>query len=63
MTYEPASSADRDWKLDQKRARVIRAAVAWVHDQASATSIKELENAVVDLNGIAIGTKVPRQDR
>lgn len=47
-----------DWQLDQRRARVIRAATDWVYDRSPATE-KELEDAVTDLTGTPIGQKPP----
>lgn len=50
----------RDWRLDQKRARVIRAAVDWTYNQSCSSALMELEDAVVDLFGVPLdGPKVP----
>lgn len=51
---------DRDWQLDQRRARVIRAAVDWVYNQSCSNALMELEDSVTELFGIPIdGPKIP----
>ncbi len=54
---------DRDWQLDQKRARVIRAAVDWVYNQSCSNALMELEDSVTDFYGIQIGQPLPRKER
>jgi hypothetical protein len=54
---------DRDWKLDRKRARIVRAAVDWVYNQSCSNALMELEDSATDFIGVPIGEKPPRQDR
>jgi hypothetical protein len=62
-TVTAIAPIDRDWQLDRKRARVIRAAVDWVYNQNCSNALMELEDSVTEFYGIEIGKKPPRQDR
>jgi len=57
MRTRETATAQIDLILQQRRARVIRAAVDWVYNQSCSDALVELEDAVVDYFGVRIGDK------
>lgn len=46
---------------DEKRERIVKAAVEWVYDQSCSHSLAELEDAVTDFMGHPLDRTLTRQ--